>query len=183
MNIVNACSKLECDMVHAILLKRYNSVYADCWKIGLNLSLRIGDLLSLKYSDIDFKNRSIKITESKTGKQKEIRINSAANIVIERRLSDNPTDLYLFQVHSNRAQNQPISRVSVSRVFKSVGDGLGIAVSTHSMRKSRGKALYDAGVPLEMISKTLNHSNTSSTLRYLGITQSQILQTYDDFEL
>jgi hypothetical protein len=26
---------------------------ADIWKIGLNLSLRIGDLLALKYADLN----------------------------------------------------------------------------------------------------------------------------------
>jgi hypothetical protein len=38
-------------------------------------------------------------------------------------------------------------------------------------------------VPIEKIAKVLNHSNTSSTLRYLGITQEQVLQTFDDYEL
>ena len=36
---------------------------------------------------------------------------------------------------------------------------------------------------LEKIANVLNHSNTTSTLRYLGITQEEVLQTYDDYEL
>jgi hypothetical protein len=44
-------------------------------------------------------------------------------------------------------------------------------------------AMYSDGVPIEKIAKVLNHSNTSSTLRYLGITQEQVLQTFDDYEL
>jgi hypothetical protein len=36
---------------------------------------------------------------------------------------------------------------------------------------------------IEKIAKVLNHSNTTSTLRYFGITQEEVLKTYDDFEL
>ncbi len=183
MKTVDAISKSDCDLVHALLLKRFNVIYADTWKIGINLSLRIGDLLSLKFLDIDLKNNNIKLVESKTGKFKQIRINSAANIVIAQRLANNPTDVYLFQVNSNRAKNAPISRVSVSRVFKTVGNSLGLSINTHSMRKSRGMAMYNDGVPIEKIAMVLNHSNTASTLRYIGVTKEQVLSTFDDYIL
>jgi site-specific recombinase XerD len=54
---------------------------------------------------------------------------------------------------------------------------------TQSMRKSRGMDMYKDGVTVEKIAKVLNHSNTTSTLRYLGITQEDVLKTYDDYEL
>jgi hypothetical protein len=38
-------------------------------------------------------------------------------------------------------------------------------------------------VPVEKIAKVLNNSNTTSTLRYLGITKEEVLQTYDDYAL
>ncbi|WP_404361469.1 tyrosine-type recombinase/integrase [Methylotuvimicrobium sp. KM1] len=76
-----------------------------------------------------------------------------------------------------------MSRVSVSHVFKEAGDMLGLTINTHSMRKSRGMAMYKDGVPVEKIAKVLNHSNIRSTLRYLGITKEEMLQTYDDYEL
>ncbi len=183
MNTVDGANKLEVDMIHAMLVKKCPPIYADVWKIGVNLSLRIGDLLQLKYDDLDMTERSLKLTEAKTGKAKHIRLNTAALAVIMRRRQEYPNDTWLFQVHSNRAKDKPISRVSVGRAFSEVGDILGLTINTHSMRKSRGKALYDHQVPLEKIAKVLNHSNTSSTLRYLGITREEILQTYDDFEL
>lgn len=93
------------------------------------------------------------------------------------------TDTWLFQVHSNRAKEKPISRIYVSRVFKEAGDLLGLSINTHSMRKSRGMAKNKDDVPVEKIAKVLNHSNTASTLRYLGITKDEVLQTYDDYEL
>ncbi|MEI7841093.1 MAG: tyrosine-type recombinase/integrase [Methylococcaceae bacterium] len=180
---VNAASKSEIDMVHAALTKKYRPIYADLWKIGVNLSLRIGDLLKLKYTDCHLTDRSVELIEKKTGKPKHIRLNNTAIAIIEARRTRHPTDIYLFQVDCNRAKDQAISRVSVSRTFKECGDMLGLNINTHSMRKSRGMALYQDGVPIEKIAKVLNHSSTSTTMAYLGITQEEVLQTYDDYEL
>ena len=51
------------------------------------------------------------------------------------------------------------------------------------MRKTRGYAMYTYLVPIEDICKVLKHSNTSVTLRYIGIEKRDILQTYDDYVL
>ena len=37
-------------------------------------------------------------------------------------------------------------------------------------------AMYKDGVTVEKIAKVLNHSNTTWTLRYLGITQEEVLK-------
>lgn len=183
MNIVDGISKTEIDMVATLLAKRHGAIYHDIWRFGVNVALRIGDLLAIKFADLDLDNRTLTLTESKTGKRKDVRLNAPAIAVIQRRRKEHPGDAYLFEVHSNRASGKPISRVSVARVFKDVGDSLGLTVGTHSMRKSRGKALFDAGVPIEKIAKVLNHSSSGVTLRYLGISRAEVLQTYDDFEL
>lgn len=183
MNIVDAANKTEIAMISEVLKKRYSQIYGDIWKVGLNLSLRVGDLLGLKYSDFDLEHRTLTLIEEKTGKPKFIRLNTAAIEVIAKRMTDFPDDIWLFQVHSNRAKGKPISRCSVSRAFKEAGDWLGLNINTHTMRKSRGKAMYDDKVPIEMIAKVLNHSNIHETMRYLGITKENIMQTYDDYVL
>jgi len=133
---------------------------------------------------LDLTNRSLTLTEQKTKKSKQIRLNNAVIELVQKRRVKHPTDLYLFQVDCNRARNKPISRVSVGRVFKECADMLGIKnINTHSMRKSRGKAMYDDGVPIETIAKVLNHSSPATTMAYIGITKEQVLQTYDDYEL
>ena len=183
MNIVNAANKTEVAMIHATLQKKYSQIYADVWRVGCNLSLRISDLLSIEYQQLDIEKRELKLIEGKTSKNKTIRLNNTAIEVIVKRRKQYPDDVYLFQVHSNRAKNKPISRVSVSRVFKEAGDMLGLEINTHSMRKSRGLAMFADGVPVAMIAKVLNHTSEAATMRYLGITEEQVLQTYDDYEL
>ena len=160
-------------------LRSYSSsdLYVDIWIFGLNTALRISDLLNIKHSDID--GSSISLKEGKTGKLREITLNKSAMEVISRRYKANPTDTYLFQVHSNRASGKPVSRESVARMFKDVGDKLKIKLGTHSMRKTRGYAMYKGGARIELIAKVLNHSSTASTLRYIGIEKEDVQNTYE----
>jgi len=183
MATVNATDRDEFNMIHKLLEKHYPPLYADVWKIGGNLGLRIGDLLEIKYSDMNLDKRTLSIVEGKTKKPKEMRLNEAVIEIVEKRHKQYPDDIYLFQVHSNRAKDKPVSKVSVSRVFKSCGEIIGLKINTHSMRKSRGKIMFDSGVPVAKISKILNHSSEAVTMRYLGISKEEELQTYDDFIL
>lgn len=183
MRIVEAVSPDEIGLVTTLLQKRYGQLYADVWKIGLNLSLRISDLLSLRFDQLDTDKRELHLVEQKTGKPKSVRLNTPACEIINRRRQEHPDHEWLFQVDCNRAKGKPITRQSVSRAFADVGHTLGLKLNTHSMRKSRGKAMYDSGVPVEKIAKVLNHSDTGVTLRYLGITHQAVMQTYDDFQL
>lgn len=96
MQSVNAASKSEIDLIHALLSKKFGQIYADIWKIGVNLSLRISDLLKLKYADLNLNDRSLLLTEQKTGKQKQIRLNSAAIAVIQRRRKERPKRYMAF---------------------------------------------------------------------------------------
>ena len=183
MKSVDAVSKSEIEVIHNQLKLNHPPIYADIWRIGCNMGLRISDLLALKFEQLDTEQQQVNLIESKTGKPKAVRLNTIANEIIIKRRKNYPDDVYLFQVHSNRAKGQAISRVSVSRRFKTVGDKLNLHIGTHTMRKSRGKAMYEDGVPIAVIAKVLNHSTEAATLRYLGITEEQVLQTYDDYEL
>lgn len=152
-------------------------LYSDIWTFGLNTALRISDLLNIKHADIA--GNSITLKEGKTGKLREITLNKPAMDVISRRIKAFPDDVYLFQVHSNRASGKPVSRESVARLFKEVGDKLKIKLGTHSMRKTRGYAMYQNGARIELIAKVLNHSSTASTLRYIGIEKEDVQNTYE----
>ncbi|MCF6211570.1 MAG: tyrosine-type recombinase/integrase [Gammaproteobacteria bacterium] len=186
MNEVEAVkTKEEIGAVEALLRQYHGQIYANIWRIGVNLSLRISDLLLITYADLDTKNRLFTLIEGKTGTKRQIRLNSKVLAIVEKQKKAHPEDVYLFQVHSNRTSGsiKPISRVSVSRAFKDAGERLGLNINTHSMRKSRGWAMFSDGVPIEKISKMLNHSAPAVTMRYLGITQQEVLDTYDEYEL
>jgi len=77
------------------------AIYADIWKVGVNnTALRISDLLSLTMDAVrtlDAENPALNIIEQKTGKRRRIVVNQSALAVMQRRLTDNPDDVWLFQ--------------------------------------------------------------------------------------
>jgi integrase len=178
-------TKEEIIMIERMLRTHHGDLYADIWRIGVNLSLRISDLLAIRYMDLDLDSCLYAVREGKTGKVRHIRLNNTALTLIQDRTRKFPNDDYLFQVHANRVAGmvKPVSRISVARVFKDVGERIGIKLGTHSMRKSRGWAMFSDGVSVEKISKVLNHSAPSVTMAYLGITKEEILDTYLAYEL
>lgn len=183
MNEVQAVkTPAKIDRVEHLLAER-GQVYADVWRVGLNLALRISDLLALKYTDVE--GDHLTLVERKTGKRRTIKINAAARAVIDRRRAENPHHVWVFQSDSNRSRrlNKPVSREVVARVFKQVGEGksVGVRLGTHSMRKTRGWIMHTSGVPLEKIAKTLNHSSPAVTMRYIGLEQADIDAGYDEF--
>ena len=186
MNEVDAVKKPEGIAEVSTLLRSYGSEdIADAWDLGINVALRIKDLLGVQYSDISIEHRLLTLTESKTGKLREIRLNEKALAIIQKRQSTYPNDQYVFQSHCNRgkSQSKPLHRGSVANVFNEVGKKLGIRLGTHSMRKTRGYHMFTAGISIEQISRVLNHSSPAVTMAYIGITKEDTLQTYDEFVL
>ena len=171
--------------IHNLLKKHGSQDYADIWKLGINVALRISDLLSIHADHINLDRRELEIVESKTGKKRLIRLNETAINIIKRRQTEYPDNWYLFQSNSRRGRSlkKPLNRSSVARKFKEIGTIVGIRLSTHSMRKTRGYMMHQAGVSIEQIARVLNHSSPSVTMAYIGLTKEETLQTYDDFEL
>lgn len=175
----NAPTLEEAAAIEKVLRYR-NETYADAWALNLNLALRISDLLALTYKDVA--GAEIRITEGKTKKARVIPINEKAREIINRRRAAYPEDIFLFQSRSNRVKSQaarPVTRESASRAFSEAGEMVTDKnIGTHSARKCRGRALWERGVPIETISKMLNHSSPSVTITYLDITQDEVNQTY-----
>ena len=131
---------------------------------------------------------ALHLVEQKTGKKRKLVVNAPALKIMQRRLADNPKHKYLFQseaVNLGRHSRQPINRRSVCRIFEKAGQRIvpKVHIGTHSMRKTRGYAMYDAGRSIESICKVLNHSTPAVTMRYIGIDQRDIDQSYVEFEL
>jgi integrase len=178
-------TKEEILIVERLLRAHHGDMYGDIWRIGVNVALRISDLLAIRYEDLDLDSQLFSLIEGKTGKARHVRLNNTALSLIQKRREQYPDDIYLFQVHSNRTASivKPVSRVSVARAFKDIGDRIGIRIGTHSMRKSRGWAMHSDGVAIEKISKVLNHGSPAVTMAYLGISKADILNTYLEYEL
>jgi integrase len=163
-------------VIPTLLSKNHSSQLSDVWSFGVNVALRISDLLSIKMSDIQ--GDRLSLTEAKTGKMAHILLNSKALNIVDSVRSNHPNSTYLFQSMRSRniinRDDKPISRQAVSTAFKDVGETIGVDLGTHSMRKTRGFHLYKKTNDIARVMKMLRHSSEAATLRYIGITQDDI---------
>lgn len=56
-------------------------------------------------------------------------------------------------------------------------------IGTHTLRKTFAYHAYKSGIDITLIQRLLNHSSTSITLRYIGITRDQLDDVYLKLDL
>lgn len=157
--------------------------------VGINVALRISDLLSLKWEDVLDENGKFKVlelTEGKTKKKRKIKLNKPSKKALRellKSLDSHNMEEYIFK--SREGKNKPISRHQALNVLKDAADAVGVEenIGTHSLRKTWGYHAWQKGFSPALIMETLNHSNLSITKRYLGIRQDEINNLYDSLNL
>ncbi len=148
--------------------------------IGTNCGLRISDIVALNVGDVRDKTH-IRIIEKKTGKYKSFPINSKLKPMIENFVKDKQSEAPLFtSVFNNR-----IDRFGAYYIIKNACKSVGIKekIGTHSLRKTFGYHHYKKFKDVVILQKIFNHSNPATTLRYIGIEQEQIDNSYINFIL
>ena len=149
---------------------------------GINTGLRIGDILKLKVSDVKGKEY-INLKEQKTGKTKRFLVNNNLRRELEKYVHGMKLSAYLFV--SRKGVNKPIHRIQYYRIMKKAGSNVGIMgeIGTHTLRKTFGYHHYKENKDVAMLQEIYNHSGPSVTLRYIGITQDEIDDSYRGFSL
>lgn len=147
--------------------------------VAMNTSLRIGDLLNLKWKDVyNFQKNEYKehisVVEQKTGKHNLIALNKEAKKALELfrcSLTNVSKDHFIYQ--SRTGCNQPIGRTHAFRIIKEAVEDLNMEgiISCHSLRKTFGYHAWKKGVPPALIMSIYNHSSIEITKRYLSIDQ------------
>ena len=90
---------------------------------------------------------------------------------------------YLFK--SRNGENKPLTRVMAYMIINNacrraeISDNIG----THTLRKTFGYHHYQTFHDVAILQYLLNHSSPSITLRYIGITQDNVENTLQQFEL
>ena len=158
--------------------------------VGVNVALRITDLLKLRWGDVlepNLKNfKDIRIKEGKTKKPRQIKLNKAAQSALMELLESIgyvDMDEYIFK--SREGANKQITRQQAQNILKGASSALKIegSIGTHSLRKTWGFFAWKSGVNPAIIMEALNHSNLSITKRYLGIRQEEINNVYQSLNI
>ena len=153
---------------------------------GINVGLRISDIIKLKVKDVLNSDRTMKshieIIEEKTGKIKRFKINYGLSEELYGFIINMSLDEYIFK--SRNGENKPITRVRAYKILNEAGRKVGLTeIGTHTLRKTFGYWFYQQTRDIAILQQLFNHSAPSITLRYIGINQDIIDKAYDNFSL
>ncbi|MBC1235216.1 site-specific integrase [Listeria booriae] len=139
--------------------------------LGINVGLRISDLLRLKVKDI--RGNHIVIREQKTNKQKKILIPKEVKKALGMYVIDLEDQDYLFR--SQKGINRPITRITAYRILKELQEKFGLGnTGTHTLRKTFGYHFYIQFKDVVALQKIFNHKDQKETLIYIGIQQDEL---------
>ena len=153
--------------------------------LGCFFGLRISDILSLRWEQI-YNLDEFTLIEKKTMKSRTIKINSQLKRHIEdcyQKIRPRTSSEYIFT--SQKGSIYSIQRINVLLKDLKVKYNLKIKnFSSHSLRKCFGREIFNrsaenAELAIVKLSQLFNHSNPAITRRYLGISQKELLDTYD----
>lgn len=148
--------------------------------MGTNTGLRVSDILALNVNDV--KNKDfVDIVEKKTGKHKKFPLNDKIKGLIENFTKGKNNKEPLFKtIYHNRMERTYAYRI-VNRACRKTG--INEKIGTHTMRKTFGYHHYHKFKDVALLQKIFNHYSPSVTLRYIGIDQDEINQSYLKFIL
>ena len=141
--------------------------------VAIHTGLRIGDILNIKRRH--FENDTYTFREQKTGKPKTLRFNKHI------------TDYFLQLKNKSETpfksnKGTTYTRQQINRKIKQAFKTKDKNYSSHSLRKSFGRKVYDDNEQSEnslvLLSKLYNHSNLKVTRDYLDITQEILEDIY-----
>lgn len=180
MNIVEPIrSKKDLQQVEEIL-KQQGLRNLLFFVIGTNCGLRISDILNLNVGDV--KNKTyINLVEKKTGKYKRFPINTKLKPLLDTftkgRDEQEPLFLTRFKNRMERTQCYRIINEACEQA------GVNYKVGTHTLRKTFGYHHYQKFKDVAVLQKIFNHYSQAVTLRYIGIDQDIIDDSYRNFVL
>ena len=170
-------------------LKRLNRYFQKEHNYQMALLIEFGFRTLLRYSDISrftwnsvLNKDELVLNEKKTGKKRSIKVGSILKGL-------------LFEYYN--LMQQPVMESTIfnyslrhtNRLLQLGARFVGIRkkrVSTHSLRKSGARFLYEENHRSEdvflKISMILNHSSTQVSRRYLGITKEEISDVFNGFD-
>jgi integrase len=152
--------------------------------IGCYCGLRASDLLRLRWKEV-VEQKHLELIEKKTGKKRSISLNqNLINIINKQYQTIKPIRLNDL-IFCNKTGEKSFSIQYVNKKLKSICLIYKIKVknpSTHTLRKSFGKRVYEMNFKSEdaliTLSHIFNHSSISITRRYIGIQSEKIRDIY-----
>lgn len=158
---------------------RNSITYKTFIRLLLDSGLRISEALNIKISDIDFKNKVIRIYSSKTNKQRYAPFSNFSNKYIVELIQLKPDRTYLFY---NFIKERKSNKNDIKLFYRRLKKILGLnSIHTHRFRKTFASILIENGLNIDDLQKIFDHSRIETTIKYVQHNEKRALQEYKKY--
>ena len=142
--------------------------------------IRVGELVNLNISDIDFESREC-VVFGKGDKERKVYFDAKAKIHLQQylnsRIDDNPALFVTLDAPYNRLK---ISGVEIR--IRRLGRQLNIGkIHPHKFRRTMATRAIDKGMPIEQVQKILGHSQIDTTMQYAIVNQTNVKTSHQKY--
>ncbi len=155
--------------------------------LAYSAGMRVSEVVSIKTRNIDSKRMCILIERAKGKKDRMVALSPVLLVMLREywKQFKPKKEGYLFE---GQYEGKPYSSRSLQFVIDRAKKKAGILKpgSIHALRHSFATHLLDKGTDVTMIMKLLGHNDIKTTLRYLHVTNRDMLQVFsplDDLDL
>lgn len=163
-------------------LRDYCGCSRDLAMIDLLYStgIRVGELVNLNISDIDFEAREC-VVFGKGDKERKVYFDAKAKIHLQKYLSErNDKDPALFVTLDAPYERLKISGVEIR--MRKLGRALNLGrIHPHKFRRTMATRAIDKGMPIEQVQKILGHSQIDTTMKYAIVNQTNVKTSHQKY--
>ena len=142
--------------------------------------IRVGELVGLNISDIDFEEREC-VVYGKGDKERRVYFDAKAKLHLQNYInSRTDTNPALFVTLDSPYERLKISGVEIR--VRELGRKLNIEkIHPHKFRRTMATRAIDKGMPIEQVQKILGHSQIDTTMQYAMVNQSNVKASHQKF--
>jgi len=160
-------------LFNAVLNLKHKAILFTAYSAGM----RVGEVTSLRLSDIDSDRMQIRIEAAKGKKDRYVGLSPVLLDILRAYLKKSkPRPVkYLFE---SEMPGEAYSSRSAQKVFQRAKEKAGIRkeVSFHSLRHSFATHLLEKGIDIRFIKDILGHFNIKTTERYVHVKKEQLIR-------
>jgi integrase len=137
--------------------------------LAINTGMRRGELLSLEWRNVDFQRGVIHVTNTKTGRDRDVPMNSEVRRILLELQRQAEDEAFVF-----RSRKTGLNLTDVKHGFNGACTDAGIDdFRFHDLRHTAGTRLADAGADAFTIAEILGHATLQMTKRYTHATDER----------
>lgn len=172
---------LNKEEIAAIIKAIQNLKHKTMIMLGYGCGLRVSEITALHINDIDGKRRLLFVRRAKGKKDRIISLSPALLVMLREYYKQYKPKKFLFEGATESATYSIRSLEAIIQTAKQKA-GITKSGSMHMLRHSFATHLLDKGTDVVLIQKLLGHNDIKTTLRYLHVTNKDLLNILSPIE-